>query len=274
MFKDLIMSGVRIPMRALSGDIVLAGLFNHQPMSFRGQKSIGVLVLHGFTGSPWSMRPLAEHVMSLGYSVELPCLPGHGTSWQDMSRFSRHAWLAEVDRAYWRLRAQGCDVVIAGLSMGGALALYQSARRPVIGTIVINPYVVDPTPLLSLSPYAKFFISSTSSIASDIAVEGVDEGAYDRVPTAAAAQLHFLGRQLRPVIPSLSEPVLYFRSRQDHVVSDASHRYFLKNALCPVEFIELENSYHVATLDYDAPFIFEHATVFLTSCELSQKVTL
>ncbi|MEX3610199.1 alpha/beta fold hydrolase [Rothia sp. LK2588] len=239
----------------------------HDPISQPGSRRIGVLVLHGFTGSTWSMRPVTEFFADRGYAVEMPLLPGHGTHWKDMVPISRHDWLAAVDDAYWRLRTAGHEVVVIGLSMGGMLALRESVRRPVLGTAVINPFVVDPTPALRFSRLLSKVAFTTTGITSDIAMPDVDEGGYHRVPLAAAAQLYLLGKETRPMLPALQTPVLYFRSATDHVVSDASHLYFQKIASCPVEFVPLPHSYHVATLDYDAPLICQRTLDFVQSLE-------
>src|SRR3954452_23036284 len=84
---------------------------------------VGVLLSHGFTGSPASMRPWAEHLAAQGYAVSLPRLPGHGTTWQEMNRTTWADWYAEVERAFLALANQVDTVVVGGLSMGGALVL-------------------------------------------------------------------------------------------------------------------------------------------------------
>lgn len=237
---------------------------NHDPISVGGRERVAILAIHGFTGSPWSMRPLAEFFAQRGFAVEMPRLPGHGSKWQDMLQVSKDDWLAEVDAAYWRLRSAGHPVVVIGLSMGGMLAIRQSARRPVLGTVLINPFVKDPTVKLRLAKFFSYFIETTAGITSDIALPDVDEGGYKRVPMLAAHQLYLLGKETRPMLPSLQAPVLYFRSRTDHVVSDSSHHLFLKRVSCPLDFVQLNRSFHVATLDYDADIIVKESLDFVT----------
>ena len=85
---------------------------------------------HGFTGSPYSMKPWARHLAEHGYAVEVPLLPGHGTTWQEMNRTRWEDWYAEVTRAFDKLAAENDVVVAAGLSMGGALVLRLAADHP------------------------------------------------------------------------------------------------------------------------------------------------
>lgn len=237
--------------------------FDHSAYSATRGNDVGVLVIHGFTGSPHSMRPVSRFFADHGFDVEMPLLPGHGTSWEDMATRKFSEWVDAVDEAYWKLKKRCAQVVVVGLSMGGGLAIHLSARRPVLGTILINPYVVNPQSVMVASPYLKKFVKKMASVGSDIAIPGIDEGAYDITPMSAVAELHRFGVQLRKVIPALTSPVLYFRSENDHIVSDKSHTYFLKKATCPVEFIKLNKSYHVATLDYDAELILETSLQFV-----------
>ena len=93
-----------------------------EPYSHQGGPT-GVLLCHGFTGSPGSLRPWAEYLADEGLTVSLPRLPGHGTTWQEMNRTRWEDWYAEVDRAFGELQATTDDIFLMGLSMGACLAL-------------------------------------------------------------------------------------------------------------------------------------------------------
>src|ERR1700690_2819121 len=115
-----------------------------EPFSSPGS-SMGVLVLHGFTGNPCSMRPLAQRCVDAGYSVELPRLPGHGTSIEDLVTRRWPDLVAVAVDAYDDL-AQRCDkVAVVGLSVGGALTALIAEKRPdVVGCVFINPMLKGP----------------------------------------------------------------------------------------------------------------------------------
>ena len=253
-------------------------VFDHSPLSFRpepqsaegargvgaSEPGVGILIVHGFTGSPYSMRPIAEHFAALGYPVEMPLLAGHGTRWQDMRLTDYRDWLNSVESAYRRLTDEGLRVVVIGMSMGGTLAVNLSARLPVLGTAIINPYMVDVNPLMRHAGVVSKLLPALKSVGSDIAVPGVSEGAYRLTPTASVYQLHLLGAETRELLPRLKAPVLYLRSLGDHTVSDSSHKYFLEHCSAPVEFRWLTRSYHVATLDYDAEYVLASLQDFVT----------
>jgi carboxylesterase len=225
----------------------------------------GVLVLHGFTGNPQSMRPLAEAVARVGYTVELPLLPGHGTSIDDMVPTRWDDWRGAAERAYSDLAGRCQRVVVSGLSMGGTLSCWLAANHPEIcGLAVVNP-MVDP-PNDEYRGAVRSMLEAGTEVApgigSDIAKEGSVEYAYEGAPLRAALSFFDGVDQLFPRLEDIRCPVLLFSSRQDHVVDPASGDVLAASVGGPVERVFLERSFHVATLDWDAPFVEERVVVF------------
>ncbi len=231
-----------------------------------GGRRIGVLLSHGFTGSPFSMRPWGAYLAERGYAVEVPRLPGHGTSWQEMNRTRWEDWYAEVGRAFEKLAAENDAVVAGGLSMGGALVLRLAADHPdrLAGVMLVNPAVhTDRKDVLAL-PVLKHVIPAFPGIANDIKKPGVDEYGYDKTPLKAADSMMAAWKRLRPDLGRITAPVLYFRSTVDHAVDDSSEPLIVGGvSSADVTLERLENSYHVATIDNDAPRIFEQSAAFV-----------
>lgn len=227
---------------------------------------VGVLLCHGFTGSPASMRPWADHLVAAGYSVDLPVLPGHGTSWQDANRTTWHDWFGAVAEAFVAMTQRCTTVVIAGLSMGGCLALRLAQVYPdqVAGLLLVNPIVRLTDPRLIALPVIRRLVPSFPGIVNDIAKPGQDEIGYDRLPLHALHSQRQLWRVVRDDLPTVTAPLILFRSAVDHVV-DASSAALILGSVASAEATEvmLPNSYHVATLDYDAPTIFERSVEFI-----------
>jgi len=226
----------------------------------------GVLLCHGFTGSPQSLRPWAKQLAARGLTVSLPLLPGHGTRWEDMQLTGWQDWYAEVDRELRSLRERCAEVFVAGLSMGGTLALRLAAKHgeAVRGVVVVNPA----NRMHGFSPYAlpvaRHLVRTTRGIASDIAKEGGAELGYDRVPLHAAHSLRNFFRLVDGELPQVTQPLLLLRSPQDHVVPPAdSARILSRVSSHDVTEILLEQSYHVATLDHDADRIFDESLGFI-----------
>lgn len=235
------------------------------PFSHDGSGT-GVLLVHGFTGSPIGMRAWAEHVAGAGYTVRLPRLPGHGTTWQEMNRTRWEDWYAEVERSFDELSAACERVVVGGLSMGGALSTLLAERRgeQVAGLVLVNPAVKVEDVRLKALPVLKALLPSLPGIANDIKKPGQDEGAYDRIPLKALHSQVGAWPQLIEDLPSVNQPVLLFRSATDHVVPASSSALLLSRiSSTDVTEIVLEESFHVATIDNDAPRIFEETVRFV-----------
>jgi carboxylesterase len=227
---------------------------------------VGVLLCHGFTGSPQTLRPWADYVAAQGYTVSLPRLPGHGTAWPDLARTSWQDWYGEVDRAFGALASRCEQTFVFGLSMGGCLALRLAEEhgQAVRGLVLVNPSLAPDTRLFLLAPVLKYVLRSLPGIASDIKKPGARELGYDRVPVRAAATLPQLWGVTARHLGEVSQPVLVYRSTVDHVVGPASMRVLQQNLpASQVTVRECPDSYHVATLDNDAEAIFEGSVTFV-----------
>jgi carboxylesterase len=228
--------------------------------------AVGVLLSHGFTGSPKSMRPFAEHLAAEGYGVAVPRLPGHGTSWQEMNKTAWQDWYAVLDDELERLRKEHEHVFLIGLSMGGCLALRLAEEHgtDISGLVLINPSVRTDDKRSVLLPVLSRVVPSFPGISNDIKKAGVDEGAYDRMPLRALYSLSQLWRVTREDLAKVTQPVLMFRSTVDHVVEPSSGRTVLASISSrDVTETLLEDSFHVATLDNDAPRIFADSVAFI-----------
>lgn len=231
-----------------------------------GGRRVGVLLSHGFTGSPFSIRPWGQHLAALGYAVEVPRLPGHGTSWQEMNRTGWSDWYAEVTRAFEKLSAENDAVVVGGLSMGGALVLRLAADHTdrIAGVVVVNPAVSTLRKDVLALPVLKHVVPAFPGIVNDIKKPGMDEHGYPKSPLKAAASMMAGWKTLRGDLGRITAPLLYFRSTVDHVVDESSEPLITGGvSSADVTVRRLENSYHVATIDNDAPMIFEESAAFV-----------
>ena len=236
-----------------------------EPFSHDGGP-VGALVIHGFTGSPKSMRPWAEHLAAAGLTVRLPRLPGHGSDWRDMSVTRWADWYGAVDAAFAELSERCADVFVMGLSMGGSLALRLAEQHgpAVRGLILVNPAVHSENRAMLLLPVLKTVVPSLKGIINDIAKPGQDEGGYDRMPLKALHSLNQAWLQVKADIGKVDQPLLLFHSLQDHVVEPSNTAWILGHvASSDVEDRALPDSFHVATLDHDAPAIFAGSLDFI-----------
>jgi carboxylesterase len=230
----------------------------------------GALVLHGFTGSPDTVRPQADAFGAAGFSVLAPRLPGHGTTLDDMATTRWSDWSGEVERAYGELSVRCERVVVLGLSMGGALACWLAARHPEIAGIVtinasVRPFSAEEREFVGLMLDAGDELAP--GLGADLAAPDARERVYDGTPLRALLSLWDAIDELQDALPAITCPALVMNSAVDHVVTppDVVAEHLASRVGGPVERLVLERSYHVATLDYDKDLISERAIAFAIS---------
>ena len=237
----------------------------HQPFSYMTKSEIGVLVIHGLTSTTSSMKFLAEQFADEGYNVELPRLSGHGTKWQDMNSTKYTDWINDVEKGLKKLQERCSKIFLCGLSLGGELALYLTGKHPEIsGTILINHTSKFTNPKFWFVPLLTKLIRSIPAIASDIKDPNSKEYAYDRTPTNGINEMLKLIKEVDKMQSNILQPCLIFKSKGDHAVPKISATYTMKKlGSKDKELIWLENSYHVAPLDYDKELIAKKSIEFI-----------
>ena len=244
----------------------------HEPLSaearpeLTGGRRVGVLLSHGFTGSPYSIRPWGQHLADLGYGVAVPRLPGHGTTWQDLNAHRWDDWYGEITRTFDRLCLDHDAVVVGGLSMGGALALRLAEEHPdrVAGLALVNPALASKRLDLKLLPVLKHVVAVVPRHRQRHQEARHREHGYDRTPLKAIHSFVQAWPMLVADLPRVTSPLLYLRSAVDHIVDDASQPIILDGvSSTDVTEVALPDSFHVATLDNDAPTVFEQTAAFV-----------
>lgn len=229
---------------------------------------VGVLVLHGFTGNPSTMRPLADAIVRHGYSLELPRLLGHGTVIDDMLETKFSDWSGEVESAYSALAGRCDSVVVVGLSMGAMLTCWIAARHPeVAGIVCINPMVAPQEPLMveMIQQMLDAGELIAPGVGSDLADPESHESAYLGTPLKPVLTLFEAIDELQDDLASIRCPLLLITSRNDHVVPPSNSDHLAAAVSGPVKRIYLDRSFHVATLDYDKDEIAAEVIAFIES---------
>jgi carboxylesterase len=235
---------------------------------------IGVVLVHGFTGSPDSTVPWAKYLNGLGYRVNALRLPGHGTTWQDANTKTLADLRATVSDALHEMAAHCDSVFLAAQSFGGALTMQLAGEHPdlVSGVCLVNPWLrADGVASWQkhLAPFYKFLPRLTKSlpgVASDIADPTKEEKGYERIPVVLLADtLNQSFSDLRAALPKVTAPVQLLLSDTDHVLAPNNAELVRELVPGPIEEVTLPRSYHVATLDYDADLIFQSSALFVAS---------
>ena len=231
-------------------------------------KEVGILLVHGFTGSPASMRPWAEYLNQRGYTVKVPLLPGHGTTPYDLNLVKWQEWPAKVESDLQELLRTCRKVFICGLSMGGGTTLNIATRysKDLAGIILVNPMIHVKFVPHQLAWAISRFQKMRDSVGDDIKRPGITEYGYDALPAVGVYELLKMLHYTRKRLHDVTAPMLLFHSVDDHTLPVTNTEIVMKGVGSrQKQRIELVNSYHVATLDYDQEVIFENSRLFIES---------
>ena len=236
-----------------------------EPLFIDGNK-YGVLLLHGFTGSPYEMKPLADLFAAKGYSISLPLLSGHGTIEEDLIDCKWYDWFQDAKKSLFDLRKKCEKIVAIGLSVGGSLALHLAAHYQVEGVIALAPglyFKEKKTKLLPFTaPFLRYCIERGGPDIKDDN-ERVKAVSYKRTPIKAAMEVLKLFRHLKIDLPDIYSPVFLAHSKNDHVIDyKSSETIYAEISSMDKRFLKLEKSYHVLTLDVEKEVLFREIQKF------------
>lgn len=236
--------------------------------------STGILLCHGFLGTPQSVKELGEAIAARGYTVSCPRLPGHGTHFKDLEQFGCDDWFARIEEAYNELKQTCSRVVVIGQSMGGTLSLDLASRHPEIqGIILINPAIDIPAFETYRNQPSSAYVTEGQP---DIKKEEAQEITYEQAPVKAYHQLLHYMNAVDAKLSDVRCPVVCFQSLEDHVVPPSNTDYILSKVQSESTWkYELHNSYHIASMDHELDFIVEKAIQFVeetTPLPIGEKI--
>jgi carboxylesterase len=227
---------------------------------------VAALLLHGFTGSPQSLKDLGSFLSERGISVSAPRLPGHGTTWQDLSARTSSEWTAEAERAFERLASSHDEVFIVGLSFGVSVAVNLIAHHPgrIAGLTSLAGFIWTGDPRARFAPIIRRLVKVLPGVGNDIADPSGLEIAYEHLPTAATHEMLKFIRRARAELPEVDCPTLIIHSRNDHTAVPRNAEIIAQEVgASDVQMEWLDRSYHVVTLDYDRLDVFQRTFDFI-----------
>jgi carboxylesterase len=219
----------------------------------------GVLLIHGFTGSPHEMRPLLEPLVERRYSVIGVRLPGHGYP-GTREEIARGAWELAVDRALDELRSRlpGDRIAICGLSAGALLGLGVATRRSddVGALALLSPAIELPRPLMSLlgvarwlGPLGNYRLAKGVSDIHDLTARSEHPGC-DPFPISAFASFDELRLRTRAIVAGVRQPMMIVHAARDRTCTLAGAEWLRRQvASQSVEMHVLQSCGHVITVD-------------------------
>jgi len=230
-----------------------------------GQGPTGALLVHGFTGSPHSMRPVGEYLADRGIGCFGIRLPGHGTTWEDLGTRRASEWVEAVNFAYEKMKTEHDEVFLVGLSFGVALSLDLAARRTDIpGLVSIAGFVLSRDPRRYLAGPISRVLRSVPAVGNDICDPDSRELCYEQVPTAGALQVLRFTKSVRESLSDVTCPILLLHSHNDHTAHFSNAEFiYSRVSSTDKELVWLDRSYHVLTLDHDRQEVYERTYQFI-----------
>ena len=262
-----------------------------QPLRLAGKSGHGVLLVHGLTGAPAEMKPLAKRLARRGFEVAAPLLVGHGVDEATLLKTTWRDWLDGLCRSYDAFAAEVDTVHVAGICVGGALGLMLAAERPAIRAAAVYsmtfeydgwnmPRFAVAAPVIQLAAnlpgVRRLAWAETHPFGlkderlrslAQRAPDSLIEGAIDRLPLGALFQMYRLGRHLERMCKAITTPTLILHARDDDM-SHPRNAYRLQSALGgPTRLHLLEDSYHMIHVDQERDVVAAMTASFFGAVE-------
>jgi carboxylesterase len=233
-----------------------------------------VLLIHGYTGSPYDVRPLGEYLHRQGCHVVGVRLRGHGTQVSDLENVVAEDWIADAEQGLAHFGPEA-PINIVGLSMGGLLAILLAARpRRVKNLVLVSPSLrfglvaemIITAGRLGVFPPATVFpkFSGGSDIADPVAKKNCPS--YLEMPLKGLLECDRLRTMALNSLALLTAPLLVAFGKYDSTVDAGGVRTILRRDVDgEIIFKEYRRSKHVLTLDYDHEQLFDDIWQFLSA---------
>jgi carboxylesterase len=196
--------------------------------------TVAVLLVHGFTATPWEMRPLAEFLAEAGIASLAVRLPGHGTTPEDLAGHRWEEWMSACLEGHKLLSKDFQSIYGMGMSTGCLLLLTMALAKPFNGLVLFSPYL---RVLHRLAPYARWLRWLRPYHVKPVE-EGLSERYYNRRPLAGIYQINRLLQTVRSQLPQIICPVLAFNGEGDQTVDIDSGRQLVDLLGSPVKIHE------------------------------------
>lgn len=245
---------------------------NRSPFSHRSGET-GVLLIHGFTGSPGELRPLAQAFATAGFAVEVPVLAGHCRTIEEMNRTRYRDWMASGLDAYRDLRARNRRVAVYGHSMGALIALQLAAKQDVAAIISAGAPIYLQNRRARFAGLAGVFRPFMPEIVPPNPLIDPYLGGYrGMIPVRAVGSLVRFIQATRRLLPRITAPVLVQQGRLDLTVRPESAHYIYNRIASRQKLLQwYERSGHMLPVDAERERVWRDAITFVQNLEGARR---
>ena len=225
-----------------------------------------VLLLHGLTANPYTLREVADHYIKNGYTVYAPVINGHGTSVFDLEKTNYLDWRNSAEQAYDKLAKNHSKIYVVGISLGGLLALDLASDHDVKGVVVVNTPIKLKSELTELLPL--IYLVSPYSIRGLFSLEelpiATELKLYDSLPLKSVAQLVSYVEFIKPKLKNINAKILVVQSAKDDLVEPESATFILNNVNSKNrDLLILKNSTHINIFKEDQELFKQRSLRFI-----------
>ncbi|MEW9702274.1 alpha/beta hydrolase [Paenibacillus sp. SI8] len=232
-------------------------------------REMGILMVHGFTGSPSEFRRIGYELQDEGYTVNAVRLPGHGTTPEEMIRTGWTDWYGHVLESHDSLAAVCKSVVVMGHSMGGLLALKLAVERHVTGVISLATPIFLATRKIVLASLLQHFIEYLEKKPKQIPTLLDESCAYTKTPIRCVVSLRKLLKQVKSLLPQVEAPIWIGQGTRDAVVRQESAAFLHQQTRSEVKEIHYyPQSSHGLLLDHEREQIYADISLFIQSLKV------
>ncbi|WP_189015441.1 alpha/beta hydrolase [Paenibacillus marchantiophytorum] len=231
---------------------------------------MGILMIHGFTGSPSEFRRIGYELREEGYTIQAVRLPGHGTSPEEMMRTGWTDWYGHVLESYDELAKKCKNIVVMGHSMGGLLALKLAVERRTAGVVSIATPIFLASRKTVLAVLLQYFIKYIAKKPKQVSTLLDESCAYTKTPIRCVVSLRKLVKQVRKLLPQVEAPVWIGQGSKDAVVREESAAFVYERVRSKVKELNYyPESSHGLLLDQERERVYADIAEFILSLEVA-----
>lgn len=243
--------------------------FLNQPFFFPGNNRKGILLIHGWTTTPYEMRRLGKYLNENGYSVSAPLLRGHGSVPKELEQVKWEEWVSDVERAYYELKLNCDEIYVGGTSIGSCLSIMMAKNHPETKKLLLlaMPYCIkfEKIALLIMKIMAK--IKNYNKKYYPPTFGGINTItrliSYQSYPMTNAIEAANLIKETRKYVPQINQPCFIIQSLSDHIVAKRSAKEISEKIGSKIKKVKyLKRAYHTFISDIKNENIFEEILDF------------